>query len=110
MGFAIRRTTLRRTAAEVELVRRRIADRPAAHAIVDRQHGRVAAVVERQRIFLDDRRWWNMRKHRYFWRHGETRPFAARWARTSGQSETMDFSDYGVACDAAERARDLAGR
>jgi len=46
MRFAIRRTALWLAAAEVELVLRGVTDGPAAHAVVDRQHGGEVAVVK----------------------------------------------------------------
>src|SRR6185437_16199091 len=56
MGLAIGRAAFGLPAAEMEFVLGRIADRPAAHAVVDGQHSGVVAVVQGDGLFLHHRR------------------------------------------------------
>ena len=110
MRFAIGRAVLGLAAAEMEFVARGIADRPAAHAVVDREHGRVAAVVQHQRILLDHRRGRSMRARLHLGCGWHARALAARRAGPAGQAQTVHLPDHGVAGHPAQNPGDLAGR
>ena len=110
MRFAIGRAVFRLAAAEMKLMLGRIADRPAAHTVVDRQHGGEIAVIELKRIFLDDRCGWDMRANRHARRTGQSRAFGARRTGTAGETQPMHFAYYGVAGNAAQHAGDLTCR
>src|SRR5262245_16572337 len=97
MCFAVGRTQPGLAAAEMKLVLGGVADRPAAHAIIDRQNGRKAAVLENHWIFLDD----GGLRHRDA-RHRSMRDRVA-WALRTGWSsaprkaQAMDLANDGVA-------------
>src|SRR5712671_1074677 len=94
----------------MELVFRRIADRPTAHPVVDRQHRGKTAILQNHGIFLDDlrRRGRDMRDGSPC--NGASRPLGSRRTGASGKAKTVDFADDRVARDAAQDAGDLACR
>src|SRR5690242_18475885 len=90
MRFAIGRTGFRLMPAEVELVLRRIADGPAAHAVVDRENGDVRAVLQGHGIFLDHRRLRDVSAQRgHAGRGWNARAFGAGGRRAAGEAEAM---------------------
>src|SRR5579872_2661091 len=92
----------------MEFIFGRIADRPAAHAVVDGENGCEITVVQLDRIFFDD-----FDRGRRGVDGGaplRPRPFGARRGGASGKPEPVNLADHGVATDAAERPGNLTGR
>ncbi len=110
VGLAIRRARSRLPAAEVEFVRGGIADRPAAHAVVDGQNSREVAVIQHDGILLHHRRLGRCNARDRFVRDRAARSFGARWSRAPCKTQAVDFADDGVACNPTQDTSDLARR
>ena len=101
MGFA---------AAEMKCAVGRITNGPAAHAAVDRAHGGETSVFEREWLFLRYRNDVLAERGRARSRCCR-RTWPAYLSRTgpTGQSQTMDLADDGVAADITQGVCNLAG-
>src|SRR5215831_1594540 len=108
VGFAIGRTKLGLMTAEMELIVGRIADRPAAHPIIDRENRREISIRQGDRIFLDNRRQGCRGMNRCLAGNGAARPLRTRRSSPPGQTQAMHLPNHGVAGDAPQHPRNLA--
>src|SRR5262245_22180335 len=108
MRLAIGRTQSRLTATEVEFVLRRIADRPTAHPVVDRQDGCEMSVFKNDGILLDNWRLRSGSSRDRLMGYRAARTFGARRSRTACKAKAMDLADDRIARDTAQDPGDLA--
>src|ERR1700756_4254516 len=100
MRLAVRRARLRLAPAEMKFGLCRVADRPAAHPVIDRQNRRKTTVFQDDGIFFDDRRLLDVMAN-VPWRGRKSDPLGAGCRDTAGEAQAMDFADHGVTADPA---------